>query len=138
MPIADRTSIAIPQILWLTLTGASAGAAYNYVSLTAGGGPQSPVRSIGVLSSFDAFVLESRTGAPLGRAPFLLHLGLKSLVYLVFLLGIAAGQWLLPIPSSPGVHIGRYDILFCFAVGFAANFLLAVDGLPGQNVLLIS
>ncbi|MGA2125519.1 MAG: adenylate/guanylate cyclase domain-containing protein [Xanthobacteraceae bacterium] len=146
MAIADQTRIAIPRILWLTVIGTVAGAAYGYVSTTADGGPGlygigrgaiSGAIIGGVLSSLDAFVLESRTGAPFGRAPFLLHLGLKSLVYLVvFLLGIAAGQWLLPIPSSPGVHIGRYDILFCFAVGFAANFLLAVDGLLGQNVLL--
>jgi adenylate cyclase len=146
MAIADRTRIAIPLILWLTLIGAVAGAAYGYVSTTAGGGPglygigrgaMSGAVIAGALSSLDAFVLEARIGAPLGRVPFLLHLGVKSLVYLVvFLLGIAAGQWLLPIPSSPGVHIGRYDILFCFAFGFAVNFLLEVDGLLGQNVLL--
>jgi len=147
MAIDDRTRIAIPRILWITLTGAAAGAVYSYVATTAAGGPglDGIVRGVVtgafisvILISFQEFVLQSPIGAPLLRAPFLVNLGLKSLIYLiVFLLGLAAGQWLVPIASSAGgVRIAGNDILFCFAVGVAINFLLEMNSLIGQNVLL--
>lgn len=142
MALDDRTRIVLPRILRLTLIGAVAGAVYGYV--TAGGysftgierGVLTGALIAGTISSLDNFVLQA-PGAPLTRAPFLLNVGLRSLVYLVvFLVCIAAGQWLLPNPEATGIHISRNDILFCFAVLFVVSFLFEMNGLLGQNVLL--
>ncbi|WP_158814322.1 adenylate/guanylate cyclase domain-containing protein [Methylocapsa sp. S129] len=146
MAIDDRTRILVPLILRLALVGAVVGAAYGYLTTTAAGAAGSYGVERGaliggfvsaVLTSFNVFALQAPIGEPLRRAPFLLHLGLKSLVYLaVFLFSLAAGQWLVPIPSAPGVRIGLGDILFFVAVSFVINFLLDVNSLLGQNVLL--
>jgi len=144
MTIDDQTRIAIPLILRITLIGAEVGAVYGYITTTGpslygiGRGALTGALISGVLVSLEAFVLQAPIGAPLRRAPFLLNLSLKSLVYLVvFLFGIAAGQWLVPISSfTGGVQIARNDILFSFAVGFVINFLLEVNSLLGQNMLL--
>ncbi len=69
----------------------------------------------GIISSLDAFVLQA-PGAPLTRAPFLLNVGVRSLVYLVvFLLIIPAGNWLLPSPGSQGT-IGIRATTSCTAL----------------------
>ena len=64
---------------------------------------------------------------------------MRSLVYLVvFLLVIPrpATGWL-PSPGSQGtIDISRDDILYSFAVTFVVTFLLEVNTLLGQNVLL--
>jgi len=143
MAIDDRIRLVLPRILSLTVIGAVAGAAYGYA--TAGGaiptgiarGTLTGALIASIIVSLDMFFLLA-PGAPLTRAPFLLSVGLRSLVYLaVFLAGIAAGQWLLPHPDSKGtINISRDDILFCFAVMFVITFLLEVNSLLGQNVLL--
>jgi adenylate cyclase len=143
MAIDDRIRLVLPRILSLTVIGAVAGAAYGYA--TAGGaiptgiarGTLTGALIASIIVSLDMFFLLA-PGTPLARAPFLLSVGLRSLVYLaVFLAGIAAGQWLLPHPDSKGtINISRDDILFCFAVMFVITFLLEVNSLLGQNVLL--
>ncbi len=146
MAIDNQIRIAAPLVLRVALVGILAGAAYGYFSATTAGGAGlygigrgalTGGLIAGILGSLEAFVLRGPLGAIFGRIPFLLNLGLKSLVYLVvFLFGIAAGQWLMPVSSGAGVQIARNDILFCFAVGFVVNFLLEVNRLLGQNVLL--
>lgn len=144
MTVDNQTRIAVRQILRITLIGALAGAVFGYFSATAAAaGAGSYGLERGALSGgIIASILNSLEGfAPIGgairRAPFLLHLGLKSVVYLiVFLLGLAAGQWLVPNPAVAGVQIGLGDILFCFAVSLVVNFLLDVNSLLGQNILL--
>jgi len=138
----DRVRLALPGILNLTLIAAVAGGIYGYT--TGDQGLQGIARGTltgaligGVTSSLDAFVLQA-PGAPLTRAPFLVNVGVRSLVYLVvFLLGIAAGHWLLPKSPRDGVFdFSSDDILFCFAATFVISFLLEVNSLLGQNVLL--
>jgi adenylate cyclase len=146
MTIDDRTRIALGRIIRLVMIAAVAGAAYSYITATADGGPGLPGIARGALSGaliggiislLDVFVPQA-PGAFLTRAPFLLNVGARSLIYLiVFLVGIAAGQWLIPIPSHGGrVHVSRDDILFSFAVMFVVTFLFEVNSLLGQNVLL--
>jgi adenylate cyclase len=145
MAFDDRTRIFLPMIARLTLIGAVLGAAYGYVS-TAG----DHVGGIGLvrgalsgllialsLSSLDTFVLLP-PGSRLSRAPFLLNVGARTLIYLaIFLAGIAIGQLLLPNHSSHRVvSISRADILFCFAVMLVVTFLFEVNRMIGHNVLL--
>jgi adenylate cyclase len=148
MVIDDRIRIALPHILRITLIGALAAAAYGCFAATAAGGVGIYGIERGllsgsiiafVLSSLNIFVLQAPIGGGGGvrRTPFLVHLGLKSLFYVVvFLLGIAAGEWLVPIPSFPGLQIGLGDFLVFIAISFVVNFLLDLNSLLGQNVLL--
>ena len=143
MAIDDRLRLVLPRILSLTVIGAVAGAAYGFA--TANGdsltgvarGLLSGAFIAALITSLDAFVLQA-PGAPLTRAPFLLNVGVRSLVYLVvFLLVIPAGNWLLPNPGSKGtITISRDDIVYSFAVTFVVTFLLEMNSLLGQNVLL--
>jgi adenylate cyclase len=146
MAINERTRIAIPIIVRFALVGALAGAGYTYFNAT--GGAEAGLEAFergalsggfigAILSAFTAFVLEAPIGAPLRRTPFLLHLCLKSLVYLaVFLAAVTASQWLMSGPTAAGTHIGLTDILFFFAVSLVLTFLDDVNRLLGQNVLL--
>lgn len=146
MALDDRTRIALPLILRMTLLCAAAGGIYGFFAATATGGSELGGIAHGVLTggiiaglivSLEAFVLQAPIGGSVRRAPFLLNLGLKSLVYLiVFLFGIAAGQWLTTPSAFPSVQIQPVDILFCIAVSFVINFLFEMNGLLGQNVLL--
>jgi adenylate cyclase len=146
MAIDERTRLALPRIVSLALIAAGVGAVYSYFSTTAigGAGFQGTLRGImsgaligSICSSLDAFVLQA-PGSPLNRAPFLLNVAVKSLVYLVvFLLSIATGQFLIADPrGGRWVHFERDDILFCFGVMFVVSFLFEVNSLLGQNVLL--
>jgi adenylate cyclase len=123
--------------------GAVAGAAYGLATAHGASvtglarGALSGALIAAIITSLDAFALKA-PGAPLARTPFLLNVGVRSLVYLVvFLLVIPAGNWLLPNPDSRGtIGISRDDIVFSFAVLFVVTFLLEVNTLLGQNVLL--
>jgi adenylate cyclase len=143
MALDDRLRLVLPRILRLTVIGAVAGAAYGLATAHGAGvtglarGALSGAVIAVLISSLDAFLLQA-PGAPLTRAPFLLNVGVRSLVYLaVFLLVIPAGNWLLPNPDSKGtIEISRDDILYSFAVTFVVTFLLEMNALLGQNVLL--
>ena len=91
-----------------------------------------------VLTSLNVFVLEAsvRRGGR-RRAPFLLHVALKSLIYLiVFWLGARIGQWLVPVPGDGRFEIRLSDLLYFFGLSFVLSFLLDLNSLLGQNVLL--
>jgi len=145
MIVNDRIRLALPLIVKLTLVSAFVGAIYGHFSAVAAGGTafDGVLRGAGtgaliaaILTTLESLGWDASAGA-LARAPFLLHLVLKSLVYLlVFLFAIAAVQWLTAAPASGGVVIERSDILFCFITGFIINFLMEMNHLLGQNVLL--
>jgi adenylate cyclase len=146
MDIDDRTRIALPLIVRMALIGALAGAVYGYFATMAvgGAGIYGIERGLlsgaiigGVLTSLNIFALQAPIGGGVRRAPFLLHVALKSLIYLVvFFLAIAVGQWLVPIPSFAGFQIGLGDILYFITISFVISFLLDLNSLLGQNVLL--
>jgi len=145
MALEDRTRIALPRIATFTSIGMVIGAAYGfYSSMEDNAGSIGLVR--GALSGFliglpivsaNAFILLT-PNSRLSRAPFLLNVGVRTLIYLViFLVGIAVGQVLLPNhPSSRVVSISRADILFCFGATLVVTFLFEINSLIGQNVLL--
>jgi adenylate cyclase len=142
MVVDDRIRLALPRIIALTLIGAAAGAVYG--SATSPGaelvglvrGLLSGAFIAGIVVSLDVFVLLA-PGAPLTRAPFLLNVGLRSLIFLAVVLGVITGfKWLLPNGAHPDLDISLNDILFSFAVLFVVTFLFEVNSLLGQNVLL--
>ena len=147
MAIDDRTRLAAPRILRITLIGAFAGAVGGYFAVRAAGmagvyGAERGLLSGGVigcaLGSLNIFVL----GAPIRRggvrrAPFLLHVALKSVIYLiVFLLGAWIGYRLVPIPGATRFEIGLGDLVYFIAISFVVSFLFDLNSLLGQNVLL--
>ncbi len=147
MAVDDRTRLAVPFILRIALIGALAGAAYGYFAATAAGGSglYGFERGLltgavigGLLSSLNYFILEApRRNGGVRRAPFLLHVALKSLIYLVvFLFGAWIGQRLLPVPGVGGFEVGLVDVLYFFAISFVVSFVLDLNSLIGQNVLL--
>jgi adenylate cyclase len=89
----------------------------------------------GILTSFDAFVLSGPLGAPVRRAPFTVHVGVKTLVYLgVILFGLWLGDHLFPAPREHGIE--GADVLVSLAAAFVFAFMVDVNTLLGQNVLL--
>jgi adenylate cyclase len=76
--------------------------------------------------------------APLRGLPFLPHLAIKTVIYLlIVLVGLAIGAGLFPAPAEVGVGlpIRHQDVLFSFAVVLAIRFIDDINHLLGQNVL---
>ena len=74
-------------------------------------------------------------GAPLRRAPFAAHVAVKTVIYLgVILFGLKFGNALFPAPGESGIESG--DVLFSLAAAFVFVFILDVNSLLGQNVLI--
>jgi adenylate cyclase len=89
----------------------------------------------GVLTSLETFALTLPFAAPLRTAPFPVHVAVKTCVFLiVILIGLAVGQRVFPPPIEQGIE--RQDVLFSLAVAFVFVFMLDVNSLLGQNVLL--
>jgi adenylate cyclase len=145
MPL-PRLSGPLRIVLWATAAAAAIGAAYSEMQVVQRGshaldlygmarGAVTGAAIAGVLTSFDAFVLNAPFGAPLRRAPFAVHVAIKTAVYLgVIVLGLELGHQLLPAPWPAGVE--RDDVLFSLAAAFVFVFVLDVNSLLGQNVLL--
>ena len=84
-------------ILWATALAAVVGAAYSEMHVLQRGGQALAVYGLArgaltgaviasILTSFDAFVLNGPLGAPLRRAPFAVHVAIKTGIYLVVIL----------------------------------------------------
>ena len=92
----------------------------------------------GILSSFEQ-VLAQPAMARLRSMPFLVHLAIKTVIYLIVILfGLVTGAWLFPAPAEVGVWfpIERQDVVFSFAAVLTIRFINDVNRLLGQNVLL--
>ena len=88
-----------------------------------------------LLSSLENFVLREPVGAPLRRAPFAVHVAVKTLIYLIVILfALSLGARMFPAPGERGIESG--DVLFSLAAAFVFVFILDVNRLLGQNVLL--
>jgi adenylate cyclase len=90
-----------------------------------------------ILSSLEIFVLSGTRSGTLRRLPFLLHLALRSLIYLVIiLLALVAGTWLVPLPGDDGLAPHCSHVLFSLAVSLGYNLFIGVNQLLGPGVLL--
>ena len=131
-------------VFWATLAAAAVGAAYSAMqvlqrgqALDFHGMARGAVTGalIGViLTAFDAFVVNAPLGAPLRRAPFAIHVAIKTAIYLgVILFALRLGHDLFPTPENSSES---GDVLFSLAAAFVFVFLLDVNSLLGQNVLI--
>jgi len=133
-------------ILWATAIGAAVGAAYAQMHVMENGAPAFALYGVprglltggaiaSVLSTLEALVLSGQAGAPLRRLPFPVHVALKTLIYLaVILFALELGGHVFPSPGERGIEGG--DVLFSLAASFVFVFMLDVNTLLGQNVLI--
>ena len=134
------------HILWATALAAAVGAAYAERRLLQGGGQALAISGFvrgaltgavigSILTSFDALVLNGSPGAPLRGAPFAAHVAVKTVIYLgVILFGLKLGSSLFPATGENGIQSG--DVLFSLAAAFVFAFIVDVNSLLGQNVLI--
>jgi adenylate cyclase len=144
MPL-PRLSGPLRVILWSTAAAAAIGAAYSEMQVWQRGAHALDIHNMArgamtgavigsVLTAFDAFVLNAPLGAPLRRAPFAVHVAIKTIIYLtVILFALRLGHDLLPARDD-GSEGG--DVLFSLAAAFVFVFILDVNSLLGQNVLI--
>src|SRR5258708_23908156 len=92
MPL-PRVSGPIRVILWATALAAGLGAAYAERRLLQGGGQALAISGLargavtggliaGILTTFDALVMDGPIGAPLRRTPFAVHVAVRTVIYL--------------------------------------------------------
>ena len=135
-----------PHIVWAIALSAALGAAYSEMHVLQRGGQVLAVYGLargaltgtviaGILTSFDGFVLRGPLGAPLRRAPFAVHVAVRTGIYLiVILLALKLGESVFPSPGERGVE--SVDVLFSLTAAFVFAFMVDVNTLLGQNVLL--
>jgi adenylate cyclase len=145
MPL-PRPSGPLRVVLWSTAIAAVLGAAYSEMHVLQGGGQPLAIYGLArgavvgaviasILGSFNAVVQSGPLGAPLRRAPFTVHVAVKTGIYLIVILfGLKLGEWVFPAPGENGIESG--DVLFALALAFVFVFILDVNSLLGQNVLL--
>jgi adenylate cyclase len=134
------------HILWATALAAALGAAYSEMHVLQRGGHALAFYGLSrgaltgaviacILTSFDGFVLDGPLGSPLRRAPFAAHVTVKTVVYLgVILFGLKFGSTLFPAPGENGID--GADVLFSLAAAFVFAFMVEVNALLGQNMLI--
>jgi adenylate cyclase len=139
----------IMDLLWFVSAGAVVGAVYGHMVAVSDGAPLLGFRSLprggltGVVITGALFFFELVWARPamarLRGLPFLPHLAIKTVIYLVIVLaGLAIGAGLFPAPAEvgDGLPIWRQDVLFAFTVVLAIRFIDDISHLLGQNVLL--
>ncbi len=149
MKVSRRLSWPVRDLLWFTAIGAVVGAAYGHLMAMLDGlpflcfaglprGAFTGVMITGLLFAFERGLAQTAR-ARLAETPFLVHLAIKTVVYLVIILfELVVGARLLPAPNEVGLAlpIGRGAVLFSFAVVLAIRFIDDVNHLLGQNALL--
>jgi adenylate cyclase len=133
-------------ILWATALAAAVGAVYSQIDVVEHGGQLFDARGAArgmltgalmgaALTSIEIFVLNLPFATPLRAAPFPVHVAVKTCIFLVVILfALALGERVSPPPLQQGIE--RQDVLFSLAAAFVFVFMLDVNRLLGQNVLL--
>jgi adenylate cyclase len=147
MPTPFRSSPGqLRIILWATAIAAAVGASYSQTHVAQDGHPAFALYGAprgaftgaviaSVLTALESLVLGGPIGAQLRRAPFPVHVALKTVIYLaVILIVLEIASHLFPSPGEVGIE-GR-DVLFSLAASLVFVFLLDVNTLLGQDVLL--
>ena len=148
----DLTRMPFPQlpsrfrlIVRFTAIASVVGAVYSEIRVAEAGGPLFAIYGVArgimtgaviasILTSLQVFVLTRPLGAPYRRAPFPVHVTIKTGIYLIVILfGLALGAWVFPTPIELGIE--RRDVLFSLAISFVFAFMYEINSLLGQNVL---
>jgi adenylate cyclase len=133
-------------LLWCTVVGAAIGVVYAefevarqglahfaWYSVSRGALVGALIASI--LTSLEVYLLWTPLGSSLRRVPFPVHVAVKTLIYLIVIVSaLSLGAWAFPAPGEAGIE--GSDVLFSLAASFVFVFVMAVNKLLGQNVLL--
>lgn len=91
------------------------------------------------LTLIEIGIIERSAGMPLRRGPFGLLLAVRTLVYVaVIVLGLIAGEIVVPIPGDEGFGVRARDwvtVAISLVVAFTVTLLLAVSRVLGRGVL---
>src|SRR5208337_1303561 len=150
---SDRAAMSISQlpqklriILWCTVVSAAIGAVYaefdvarhglaNFAWYSTPRGALTGALVASVLTSLEVYLLWTPLGSSLRRASFPVHVAVKTLIYLIVIVSaLSFGAWAFPAPGEGGIE--GSDVLFSLAASFVFVFVMAVNRLLGQNVLL--
>ena len=116
MPTFPNLSSRLRLILWFGLISAVVGASYAHIHAVIDGGPLFTLDGVPrgvivglviaiVLTSFEVFIMTEPLGAPLRQAPFLIHVTVKTVIYLIVILfALALGAWVFPTLSEQGIR----------------------------------
>src|SRR5271166_5319190 len=141
-PLPEKLRI----ILWITAISAAIGAVYaefdvarhglaNFAWYSAPRGALTGALVASVLTSLEVYLLWTPLGSSLRRASFPVHVAVKTLIYLIVIVSaLSFGAWAFPAPAQGGIE--GSDVLFSLAASFVFVFVMAVNKLLGQNVLL--
>ena len=134
------------MILWITVISAAIGAVYAEFDVARHGlqyftwyglprGALTGALISSILSSLEVYALWTPFGSPLRSAPFPVHVAVKTLIYLIVIVfALSFSAWAFPAPREEGIEGG--DVLFSLAASFVFVFMMSVNRLLGQNVLL--
>jgi adenylate cyclase len=133
-------------VLSFTLIAAAVGAVYSQANVFADGGPPFSLNSVArgamtgaiiasILTSLEVFVLAAPAGARLRQAPFLAHIALKTLFYLIVIVfALTLGGTAFPAPGERALELR--SLAFSLIASFIFVFIFDINRLLGQNVLL--
>jgi adenylate cyclase len=133
-------------VFWCTVVGAAIGVVYAEFDVARHGlalfawysvlrGALTGALIAGILTSLEVYLLWTPLGSSLRRVPFPVHVAVKTLIYLVVIMSaLSFGAWAFPAPGEGGIE--GSDVLFSLAASFVFVFVMAVNKLLGQNVLL--
>ena len=135
---------------WIVGFSALAGAAYGSLAAVVSGNDPSDGLIIGIvrgltlsslLGGTEIFVMRSRVGRALERAPFLVTIGLKAVVYGILIVGSEAVHLGSRVAGSEapetsfGSPMAAMSIAFSFTASLAVLFVLQISRLVGGRTL---
>ena len=130
------TALLFRRFLWLVFSGCLIAALYAYVRNGAPAVAALIGGSIGAsLFVLERFVLRRNAVALFGRLPFLLYLGLRSILYIAVIVIIIGGVNGLTSADSPFAVVSAADVVFSLALCLGFNLLFGVNELLGPGVL---
>ena len=148
MPAALRRRLRM--FAWILGCSALAGAAYGSLAALVSGNDPADGLIIGIvrgltlsslLGGTEIFIMRTRIGRALERAPFLVTIGLKAVVYGILIVGSEAvhlGYRMAgsEVPATTfGSPMAAMSIAFSFAAAFAVLFVLQISRLVGGRTL---
>jgi adenylate cyclase len=145
MRFTARQRYSVRLFVWSLLISVALGAVFGHFQDLAERGERGNGYILGAVAGalisgpivlLEIFVLSGAANTPLRRAPFLVNLSVRSLVYLaVIVVGLSVSGRLVPTAAAGGVLIPRSSLLFSLALSVGFNLLVSVNRLLGQHVL---
>ena len=148
--ITAGTRRRLRMFAWIVGASVVAGSSYGSLAALVSGGVPREGLIVGVirgltlscvLGGVEVFVIRTRLGRALERAPFLVTIGLKALVYGTLIVGVEAVHLGSRVagadaPATPfGSRTAAMSIVFSFVAAFTVLFVVQISRLVGGRTL---